>query len=170
MLHFLFYIKDLLILCIYFIGSDYYSVYINCGGPKATIGNKVYEADQDPGGDTNFFHDPNSWGFSSTGSQLDIKKNMTKYTSNNVSILTMNNSELYTRARLSPFSLTYYGRCLVNGNYTVTLHFAEIVFRDNQSYMSLGRRAFDVYIQVNCCYYLNSTMFFFLNGNFIKKL
>ncbi|PWA78767.1 serine-threonine/tyrosine-protein kinase catalytic domain-containing protein [Artemisia annua] len=136
--------------------KDYYSVYINCGGPEATIGNKVYEADEDPGGDTKFFHDPNSWGFSSTGSQLDVKE--TEYTSTNVSILTMNNSELYTRARLSPFSLTYYGRCLVNGNYTVTLHFAEISFRDNQSYKSLGRRAFDVYIQVNWCYYLNSTM------------
>ncbi|PWA66159.1 serine-threonine/tyrosine-protein kinase catalytic domain-containing protein [Artemisia annua] len=125
--------------------KDYYSVYINCGGPEATIGNKVYEADQDPGGDTKFFHEPNSWGFSITGSQLDVNK--TEYASTNVSILTMNNSELYTRARLSPFSLTYYGRCLVNGNYTVTLHFAEIFFRDNQSYKSLGRRAFDVYIQ-----------------------
>ncbi|GJX37029.1 probable LRR receptor-like serine/threonine-protein kinase isoform X1 [Tanacetum coccineum] len=125
--------------------KDYYSVYINCGGPNATIGNKVYEADQDPGGNTKFYHDPNSWGFSSTGSQLDVNK--TEYISTNVSILTMNNSKLYTQARLSPFSLTYYGRCLANGNYTVTLHFAEIVFRDNQSYKSLGRRAFDVYIQ-----------------------
>uniref|UniRef100_A0A2N9F1J4 non-specific serine/threonine protein kinase n=1 Tax=Fagus sylvatica TaxID=28930 RepID=A0A2N9F1J4_FAGSY len=59
----------------------------------------------------------------------------------------MNNSELYTSARLSPLSLTYYARCLANGNYTVKLYFAEIVFRDNRSFYSLGRRIFDVYIQ-----------------------
>ncbi|OMO86382.1 hypothetical protein CCACVL1_09609 [Corchorus capsularis] len=34
-----------------------------------------------------------------------------------------------------------------NGNYTVTLHFAEIVIRDNRSFQSLGRRIFDVYVQ-----------------------
>ncbi|XP_062095701.1 probable LRR receptor-like serine/threonine-protein kinase At1g53430 [Humulus lupulus] len=59
----------------------------------------------------------------------------------------MNNSDLYTTARLSPLSLTYYGRCLVNGNYTVKLHFAEIVLRDNRSYYGVGRRIFDVYVQ-----------------------
>ncbi|CAH1416318.1 unnamed protein product [Lactuca virosa] len=95
--------------------EDYYSVYINCGGPGVTIGNKTYEADE--------------------------------YLENNASILTMNDYELYTRARHTLLSLTYYGRCLANGKYTVTLHFAEIVFRDNQSYKSLGRRVFDVYVQ-----------------------
>ncbi|KAB2029390.1 hypothetical protein ES319_D05G159500v1 [Gossypium barbadense] len=65
----------------------------------------------------------------------------------NFSVLRTNNSELYTRARLSPLSRTYYFRCLANGNYTVTLHFAEIVIRDNRSYQSLGRRIFDVYVQ-----------------------
>lgn len=60
----------------------------------------------------------------------------------------MNDSELYTTARMSPLSLTYYARCLANGNYTVTLHFAEIIFRDNRSYQSLGRRMFDIYVQV----------------------
>uniref|UniRef100_F6HD07 Malectin domain-containing protein n=1 Tax=Vitis vinifera TaxID=29760 RepID=F6HD07_VITVI len=30
----------------------------------------------------------------------------------------MNHSGLYTRARLSPLSFTYYGRCLADGNYT----------------------------------------------------
>uniref|UniRef100_A0A2N9GZA8 non-specific serine/threonine protein kinase n=1 Tax=Fagus sylvatica TaxID=28930 RepID=A0A2N9GZA8_FAGSY len=50
-------------------------------------------------------------------------------------------------ARLSPLSLTYYARCLAKGNYTVKLHFAEIIFRDNRSFFSVGRRIFDVYIQ-----------------------
>ncbi|KAF9660927.1 hypothetical protein SADUNF_Sadunf19G0014600 [Salix dunnii] len=64
-----------------------------------------------------------------------------------MSILRMNNSVLYTEARLTPLSLTYYIPCLGNGNYTVKLHFAEIVIRGNRSYYSLGRRVFDVYIQ-----------------------
>ncbi|KAL7087491.1 hypothetical protein ACP275_13G071000 [Erythranthe tilingii] len=50
-------------------------------------------------------------------------------------------------ARLSPISLTYYGFRLINGNYTVNLHFAEIMFTDDKTYSSLGRRIFDVYVQ-----------------------
>ncbi|KAE8715028.1 putative LRR receptor-like serine/threonine-protein kinase [Hibiscus syriacus] len=52
-----------------------------------------------------------------------------------------------TTAHTSPLSLTYYIRCLGNGNYTVKLHFAEIVIRDDRSFHSLGRWVFDVYIQ-----------------------
>ncbi|XP_042021027.1 probable leucine-rich repeat receptor-like serine/threonine-protein kinase At3g14840 [Salvia splendens] len=57
------------------------------------------------------------------------------------------NEKLYRNARLSPLSLTYYGFCLINGNYTVNLHFAEIMFTDDRTYSSLRRRVFDVYIQ-----------------------
>lgn len=67
----------------------------------------------------------------------------------------MKNSQLYTNARLSPLSFTYYGRCLADGKYTVKLHFAEIVIRDNRS-LSLGRRVFDVFIQVVNCTVLAS--------------
>ncbi|KAI3983945.1 hypothetical protein MKX01_040488, partial [Papaver californicum] len=56
-------------------------------------------------------------------------------------------SELYMTARISPLSLTYYGFCLINGNYTVKLHFAEIIFSNDESYNSLGKRVFNVYIQ-----------------------
>ncbi|KAI3900989.1 hypothetical protein MKW92_032262, partial [Papaver armeniacum] len=60
----------------------------------------------------------------------------------------MADSELYMTVRKSPLSLTYYGFCLINGNYTVNLHFAEIEFLPNdKSQDSLGRRVFDVYIQ-----------------------
>ncbi|KAL5716581.1 hypothetical protein ACHQM5_018251 [Ranunculus cassubicifolius] len=59
----------------------------------------------------------------------------------------MKGYELYTTARLTPLSLTYYGFCLINGNYTVNLHFAEIMFTNDNTYRSLGRRIFDVYIQ-----------------------
>jgi hypothetical protein len=61
----------------------------------------------------------------------------------------MPDAELYMKARGSPISLTYYGFCLANGSYTVKLHFAEIMFTDDQTYGSLGRRVFDIYLQVN---------------------
>lgn len=55
---------------------------------------------------------------------------------------------LYRTARASPLSLTYYGQCLMNGNYTVKLHFSEIVFTKDRTFSSLGKRIFDVYLQV----------------------
>ncbi|KAL7208267.1 hypothetical protein ACSBR1_030094 [Camellia fascicularis] len=63
----------------------------------------------------------------------------------------MKDSDLYVDARLSPISLTYYGFCLLNGCYTLNLHFAKIMFTDDKTYSSLGRRIFDVYIQVDFC-------------------
>ncbi|CAL5412400.1 unnamed protein product [Camellia sinensis] len=126
--------------------QDGYSLHINCGGGQTKVGNTMYEADELQGGPATLQAAQN-WGFSSTGHFWDVNANATYYTTQNVSVLTMNESQLYTSARLSPLSLTYYGRCLANGNYTVTLHFAEIVFRDDGSYRSLGRRIFDVYIQ-----------------------
>ncbi|GJZ40205.1 probable LRR receptor-like serine/threonine-protein kinase isoform X1, partial [Tanacetum coccineum] len=127
--------------------TTYYSVHINCAGPEVTIGNKVFEDDQDLGGDTKFIPANNRWGYSNTGYPWDTNVTIADYTRTNVSELTMNGYELYTKARHSSLSLTYYGRCLANGNYTVTLYFAEIVFRDNRSFHSLGRRVFDVYVQ-----------------------
>ncbi|KAG5561039.1 hypothetical protein RHGRI_004154 [Rhododendron griersonianum] len=122
-----------------------YSLHINCGGEQVTIGKTTYESDEIEGDAAEFVHQVSYWGFSSTGRIWDFQN--TYYIAKNVSVLKMNDSQLYTRARLSPLSLTYYGRCLANGNYTVTLRFAEIIFRDNASYRSLGRRLFDIYIQ-----------------------
>jgi hypothetical protein len=70
------------------------------------------------------------------------------YIGQNSSKLSMTNPQLYMNARLSPLSLTYYAFCMGNGNYTVNLHFAEIMFTDDKTYSSLGRRIFDIYIQV----------------------
>ncbi|KAK2994752.1 hypothetical protein RJ640_031025, partial [Escallonia rubra] len=96
---------------------------------------------------TKFVPFAKKWGTSSTGQFWDRDETSNDYTAKNVSVLRINDSELYTIARLSPLSLTYYARCLANGDYNVTLHFAEIIFRGNRSYQSLGRRVFDVYIQ-----------------------
>ncbi|KAK4589472.1 hypothetical protein RGQ29_020158 [Quercus rubra] len=127
--------------------KEQHSLYINCGGNATTIGKREYEEDLDPAGAAKFVSVRDSWGFSSTGNFWDVNSTSNQYKATNVSILRMNHSELYMSARLSPLSLTYYARCLANRNYTVKLHFAEIVIRDNRSFYSLGRRIFDVYIQ-----------------------
>ncbi|WVZ14973.1 hypothetical protein V8G54_012539 [Vigna mungo] len=57
--------------------------------------------------------------------------------------------QLYTTARVSSFVLTYYGLCLINGNYTIKFHFAEIIFIHEKSLNNLGKRVFGIYIQGN---------------------
>jgi hypothetical protein len=124
-------------------------LHINCGGRETTIGDIKYEEDLDLGGKAKFVHKKDdTWGFSSTGYFWDTSGTSEDYVAENVSRLRMDDSLLYMNARLSPLSLTYYARCLANGNYTVKLHFAEIILRDNRSFYSVGRRMFDVYIQV----------------------
>ncbi|KAF5472299.1 hypothetical protein F2P56_009030 [Juglans regia] len=127
--------------------KDWNSVHINCGGNEVSIGNIKYEADLDASGAAKFNPTTENWGFSSTGNFWDFNASSNDYIANNASVLRMSSHELYTSARLSPLSLTYYARCLANGNYTITLHFAEIIIRGNRSFSSLGRRIFDVYIQ-----------------------
>ncbi|KAF9660932.1 hypothetical protein SADUNF_Sadunf19G0015100 [Salix dunnii] len=133
--------------CLGACSADRYSVHINCGGPAATIGKTTYEADDEPGGAAKYVSTRRDWQKSTTGHIWDVKSSSDSYIAQNMSILRMDNSVLYTNASLTPLSLTYYIPCLVNGNYSVKLHFAEIVMRDNRSYYSLGRRVFDVYIQ-----------------------
>ena len=50
---------------------------------------------------------------------------------------------------MAPLYLNYYGLCMLNGNYKVKLHFAEITFSDDNAFTSLGKRVFDVSIQVS---------------------
>ncbi|KAF3607165.1 hypothetical protein DY000_02044676 [Brassica cretica] len=52
-------------------------------------------------------------------------------------------------AKVSHSSLTYYGLCLVNGNYTVHLHFAEIIFTDDKTLYSLGSNTCSIFILRN---------------------
>jgi len=128
------------------ISADY-NLFINCGGNRVTIGDDEYEEDTSQQGPSIYGTSPSGkWAYSSTG---DFIGNVNpKYIVTNTSVLKMTNPELYTAARLSPLSLKYYGLCLQRGNYTVKLHFAEIMFTDDQTYTSNGNRLFDVYIQV----------------------
>jgi hypothetical protein len=127
-------------------------LHVNSGGndvafkeDKATV---IYEGDAEAvGGTAKFFiHDNSYWGFSSTGDFMDDNDYQnTRYT---VSLSSSNVTELYGTARVSPISLTYFHYCLENGNYTVNLHFAEIQFTNDETYSSLGKRVFDIYVQV----------------------
>lgn len=95
------------------------------------------------------------WALSSTGNFMDNDIDSDPYIVANTSRLlnvSVPYSKLYTKARVSPLALTYYGLCLMPGSYTVKLHFAEIVFANDRSFTSLGRRVFDVHIQVTNYY------------------
>ncbi|KAK8706328.1 hypothetical protein V6N13_049897 [Hibiscus sabdariffa] len=128
--------------------KSWYSLHINCGGGEVVIGgNTTYEDDADGAGASRFYESRTNWAFSSTGHFLDDDRPMDTYIWTNSSKLSMNDSRLYMNARLSPLYLTYYAFCMGNGNYTVNLHFAEIMFTNDNTYNSLGRRIFDIYLQ-----------------------
>ncbi|XP_074567193.1 putative LRR receptor-like serine/threonine-protein kinase At1g07650 [Curcuma longa] len=129
--------------------SNRYYLHINCGGKEVTINGTKYEADIVERGASELHIEETNWAFSSTGNFMDNDLDADNYIARNSSELSMPNSELYTRARLSPLSLTYYGLCLMKGSYTVKLHFAEIVFTDDNTFRSLGKRVFNVFIQEN---------------------
>ncbi|XP_062105800.1 probable LRR receptor-like serine/threonine-protein kinase At1g07650 [Humulus lupulus] len=127
---------------------DRYSLHINCGGKEVNINGQLFEADREQRGAA-MYYSGQDWALSSTGYFVDNDMDDDIYTLTNTSALNVSRpiSELYTTARVSPLSVTYYGLCLMNGNYTVRLHFAEIIFTNDRSLLSLGKRIFDVYIQ-----------------------
>ncbi|XP_076930176.1 putative leucine-rich repeat receptor-like serine/threonine-protein kinase At3g14840 [Bidens hawaiensis] len=128
------------------------SLHVNCGGSDLTVresnGRSVlYEGDANvDGGAARLYEASRNWGFSSTGDFMDdnIYQN-TRY----IESLQGDTSlpPLYTTARLSPLTLTYFSYCLENEDYAVNLHFAELQFTNDSTYRSLGRRIFDIYIQ-----------------------
>ncbi|KAJ0597544.1 putative protein kinase RLK-Pelle-DLSV family [Helianthus annuus] len=129
------------------------SLHVNCGGDDLTVrennGRSVlYEGDAnvDGGAARWYVVAARNWGLSSTGDFMDdnIYQN-TRY----IESLQGNTilPPLYTTARLSPLTLTYFSYCLENGDYAVNLHFAELQFTNDSTYRSLGRRIFDIYIQ-----------------------
>ncbi|KAF4349725.1 hypothetical protein F8388_024447 [Cannabis sativa] len=124
---------------------------IKCGGPQM-LGNDgiVYEAEEIVLGPAKFHvSGKENWGVSKVGlygdktGKLDIEGTQEQVTSTN------EKPEFFHTARMSPGSLRYYGLGLVNGPYTVTLHFAEIGFPSQSTnlWASLAKRVFDIYIQ-----------------------
>lgn len=119
---------------------------VNCGGEDLTVRESnrrvIYEGD---GADVAGYLSPNQWGFVSTGKFLDGSN--LQYSQAVSTTRIPNLSGLYTTARLSPLSITYFHYCLENGSYNVSLHFAETIFANDGTYNSLGNRMFDVYAQ-----------------------
>lgn len=123
-----------------------YSLFINCGGGKTTFEGNEYEEDLATEGPSYFYSSSEKWAYSSTG--VFTGNELASYKADNTFALNVNGS-VYQTARLAPNSLKYYGLCLREGSYKVRLHFAEIMFSDDQTFSSLGKRLFDVSIQVS---------------------
>ncbi|CAH2036575.1 unnamed protein product [Thlaspi arvense] len=122
-------------------------LHINCGGDEVSINGKIYETDKYDRLES-IYESQNGWFSSNIGVFVDDKIVPDRVTiESNSSELNVVDSSLYMQARLSPISLTYNALCLENGSYNVNLHFAEIMFSGNNTYQSLGRRVFDIYIQ-----------------------
>lgn len=106
-----------------------------------------YEEDLNTQGPSNFAIVADRWAYSSAG--VYVGNESSKYLAANQYGLNVSGAEFYKTARLAPQSLKYYGLCMLKGSYTVKLHFAEIMFTNDQTYKSLGKRMFDVSIQVS---------------------
>ncbi|CAK9171516.1 unnamed protein product, partial [Ilex paraguariensis] len=131
--------------------ADGCSLHVNCGGNDVRLkegkDNVEYDGDAavEGGGSSRYYVSHNYWGFSSTGDFMDDDNfQNTRFIENTPAT---GISELYSTARVSPISLTYFRYCMENGDYTITLRYAEILFTNDSAYTSLGRRIFDIYIQ-----------------------
>ncbi|XP_052151459.1 probable LRR receptor-like serine/threonine-protein kinase At1g56140 isoform X2 [Oryza glaberrima] len=122
---------------------------VDCGGSRTISGsdNAMYQADNANLGAASYYvAGTPTWGVSTTGRFMDPPNGSYIIYSSRQFDSTLD-SGLFQTARMSPSSLRYYGIGLENGNYTVTLQFAEVDFPDVQSWRSRGRRIFDIYVQ-----------------------
>uniref|UniRef100_A0A0E0QFK3 non-specific serine/threonine protein kinase n=1 Tax=Oryza rufipogon TaxID=4529 RepID=A0A0E0QFK3_ORYRU len=126
-----------------------YSFAVDCGSNKSTRGsdNTLYETDaQNIGAASYYVRDNARWGVSSVG-KFNEASNGSYAIYSPQQFQSALNSELFQTARMSPSSLRYYGIGLENGNYTVSLEFAEFVYPNSLTSNSIGRRVFDIYVQ-----------------------
>ncbi|KAK3025480.1 hypothetical protein RJ639_041561, partial [Escallonia herrerae] len=121
-----------------------HSLFINCGGGNTNFEKNEYEEDLDTSGPSFFFVSSEKWAYSSTG--LFMGNDRANYIASTSNVA---GPDFYKTARLAPTSLKYYGLCLRNGSYRVRLHFAEIMYSNDSTFSSLGKRIFDVSIQGN---------------------
>ncbi|KAJ0100605.1 hypothetical protein Patl1_20862 [Pistacia atlantica] len=132
-------------------GSPVYSSFaVKSGGPRIKSSNDVvYESDNETLGPATYYvPDTDRWGVSNVGYFTGNNNPQYKIFSQSQFTSTLD-SELFQTARISASSLRYYGLGLENGNYTVTLQFAEIANLDSTGWKTLGRRVFDIYVQGN---------------------
>ncbi|KAK4491621.1 hypothetical protein RD792_002376 [Penstemon davidsonii] len=107
------------------------SLHVNCGGDDLTVkeNNREVKYEGDSGGDSpRYLSTTNHWGFTSTGDFLDDPNYRN---SRSIKIPpTANLTDLYSSARLSPLSLTYYQYCLENGSYNEKLVWEDFNIED----------------------------------------
>ncbi|XP_073151270.1 probable LRR receptor-like serine/threonine-protein kinase At1g53440 [Henckelia pumila] len=126
--------------------ANLHSLFINCGGGRTTYQGDEYEENTSPSGPSHFESNDRR-AYSSTGRYMN--NDNANFIARSFSPMVEADAEFYQTARLSPSSLKFYGLCLRQGSYRVRLHFAEIMYSDDNTFSSLGRRVFDVAIQGN---------------------
>ncbi|KAK1281050.1 putative LRR receptor-like serine/threonine-protein kinase [Acorus gramineus] len=129
---------------------QYYTFAINCGGKAMTTSDQTSfdKETENLGAASYYVTDTQRWAVSNIGNYIN-SPNQTYVVSSLSQFTNTLDSELFQSARQSPSSLRYYGLGLQNGNYTVSLQFAETLFEDPPKWTSLGKRVFDIYIQGN---------------------
>ncbi|PUZ48906.1 hypothetical protein GQ55_7G283400 [Panicum hallii var. hallii] len=123
---------------------------VDCGSNRSISGsdNSMYQPDVANVGPASYYvTEARTWGVSNVGKFLDAS-NSSYIIHSSSKFLNTSDPELFQTARMSPSSLRYYGVGLENGNYAVTLQFAEFAFEDSKTWTSLGRRVFDIYVQL----------------------
>uniref|UniRef100_A0A0D9WEG6 non-specific serine/threonine protein kinase n=1 Tax=Leersia perrieri TaxID=77586 RepID=A0A0D9WEG6_9ORYZ len=107
----------------------------------------IYEADAPNLGTASYYVTSETrWGVSNVGNYF-LATDGTNIINSLQKFQNAVDSKLFETARMSASSVRYYGLGLENGNYTVLLQFAEFGYPDSQTWVSLGRRVFDIYIQ-----------------------
>ncbi|XP_058071742.1 probable LRR receptor-like serine/threonine-protein kinase At1g56140 isoform X5 [Magnolia sinica] len=123
---------------------------INCGGGEYTSGDGMsYDSDvNDLGIASYYLVNTTRLAVSNVGVSDNLQSDM--YTTNSRSQFTNTlDPYLFQTTRISQGSLRYYKLGLVNGQYKVTLQFAEILVGTGITLNGLGRRVFDIFIQGN---------------------
>ncbi|XP_060669856.1 probable LRR receptor-like serine/threonine-protein kinase At1g53430 isoform X3 [Ziziphus jujuba] len=121
------------------------SLFINSGGEDIGIDGHQYDSDNET---SQFFVSPKgNWAYSSSGGFLSTFWNSSEYIQRVKCGISVADAPLYEKARLSPASLKYTGFCLRKGRYNITLHFAEIVFTEDEDFSTSMKRIFNVDIQ-----------------------
>lgn len=136
--------------CFSFNGCPDFNFFVNCGGRDIrSSSGALYEKDEGALGPATFFVSKTQrWAVSNVG--LFTGSNSNQYIALSATqFANTSDSELFQSARLSASSLRYYGLGLENGGYSVTVQFAEIQIQGSNTWKSLGRRIFDIYVQVS---------------------
>ena len=122
----------LLVTCVIFSNVDH-SLFINCGGSKIKFKDDIYESDLHLEGT-----------FRSLGlivaQDYHLKMMIPTFLTPNLTSLDSSCPEYCQTGWCNSLSLKYCGLCMMEGNYTVKLHFAEIILFDDHTYRSHSRR------------------------------